>query len=232
MNPEEVLKQQIESAPQEIKEFLAGEEWEPVINNLANNSGLTEEQKTSVENEIIFVLVGLDLRSNLKQNLQNIGLSDTIAKFVAAQIDTKILERFEGILPTSEEAPRKTISWPEEPDSQTHTAPPENLPVVEEHEPTPMVVEIKEKPPEPIVPRASTYQETINKLFTRPAAPPGAAPSTPPTKSLNLIDSTPEVKPAFEIKSTPPTQPEAPDLASDPQKNYPGDKDPYREPLE
>jgi hypothetical protein len=142
MTPEEILKQQIESAPQEIKEFLANKGWVPALDSIATNSGLTAEQKSAVENEIIFVLVGMDLESNLKTNLQNIGLSDTMAKFVFAQIDTKIMDKFKRDLPTSteEEQPKAQFTI-ETSSTESHTSPPpNNLPVVEEHEPVPMIV--------------------------------------------------------------------------------------------
>ncbi len=206
MEDSKILEQQITSAPEEIRKFIAEEKWVSVVEDIAKKDGLSLDQKTSLENEVLFALIGLDLLSNLEKNLStSLGIDPVLAKAVTMELNERIFKEMMAFLPTeidvSSVEQEKIQPVIEKPDLEslppTKTTelevPPANLPMIEAsetvHDTKPFVPPIQQKP---------TQTPPVQAPIQTPAQKQQPEPYTPPT----------------------------------PQAGYPGGKDPYREPLE
>ncbi len=109
METEQLIKQGIENASTEIREYLANSAWNTITDNIATQSNLTEDQKIALENEVLFVLIGFDLKKNLTKNIiENIGLSSIIAGGLAIELDQKVFMPVQNFLPTEMEGESST----------------------------------------------------------------------------------------------------------------------------
>lgn len=118
MDDTQILKQQIESAPEEIRTFLVQKKWTTPVNEISNKYGFLPEQKTALENEVIFVLLGLDTSSNFQRNFQTeAGVSELVSRIINTEIQNRIFKQFSQYLPTEEDDSTDTadsISVPEQ----------------------------------------------------------------------------------------------------------------------
>lgn len=98
------LSAQLEIAPSEIRSYLSSGQWIKAVDNIAPRYSLLPAQNESLKNEIIFVLLGMELKKNLPQNIQTVlSVPLPIATAIAQSVNEKILTNFEKLLPTEEE---------------------------------------------------------------------------------------------------------------------------------
>lgn len=170
MDEIKILQEQITSAPREIRTFLAQGEWANVTQKISERNKFSPDQKTALDNEVIFILVGMDSRENFKENIRTTtGVQEFLAREIEYEIDENIFKKVKSFLPTETEAqPAREISQnkpviPEIPTQQkvfepkietpsiqkttTVEIPPANLPMVEpgevSHDTTPKVPEAR-----------------------------------------------------------------------------------------
>ena len=122
MDDLKILKEHVQQAPVEIKEFLSSE-FSTILDFIVSNQHLITEQAASLENEIVFVLVGLDLKSNFQKNIESeLSISPVVAEIISADVFGKIFSPFQSFFPNQEAS--KLV---ETPLKETHEIPPINL---------------------------------------------------------------------------------------------------------
>ncbi|MEK7194100.1 MAG: hypothetical protein AAB660_00230 [Patescibacteria group bacterium] len=110
----QTLKKKIEGSSKEVREALSKKVWSQVVNEIVQKNNLSAEQSTALENEIIFVLAGMELSKNLRNNIEgNVGLSWNMAMSVADKISAKVFIPLKEFLPTTEEVEPSLKSLPE-----------------------------------------------------------------------------------------------------------------------
>ncbi len=202
-----VLEQQINNAPEQIKKFLTEEKWVSVVGDIVKKDSLSAEQKTSLENEVLFVLIGLDLFSNLEKNIaESLSLEPILAKAIVVELEERIFKDIKSFLPTEAETSTQTEKVIKTPDLGS-------LPPVKS-----TVLEI---PPQlSIVPEGKVMDHL---------------PPISPTQPKMQVDSRQETVDSQKIEIPKPIapiiQPSKPPVFVPPPVGYSG-KDPYREPLE
>lgn len=129
MEESKILEEQIKNAPPEIKKLLVEGKWSITLEEIARKHNLVNEQLGSFENEVLFVLLGMEPITNLVQSLRdNIGLTGIKAMEIYQEVYTSILREVESLLPTKVEEGEMPV--PEiKPDAPE--LPPDHLPMVE-----------------------------------------------------------------------------------------------------
>lgn len=91
-NIKELLIQKIESLPKAYKSYILSEEWVKNLSEAFLGFTFDEWQKTSIENEVFIVLVGLEPYTNLSENISKEAEIDMeTANKIAESIINKIL---------------------------------------------------------------------------------------------------------------------------------------------
>src|SRR3989344_5725080 len=92
----QILKTQIDSLSASLRQYLNDGNWSKEISQIARTFGLQEYQITSIKNEILFVIIGLNPYLDLQKNIATeTGMSpDTVQKIVL-QISEQILDKIE-----------------------------------------------------------------------------------------------------------------------------------------
>ena len=157
MEADKIIQEQIKNASQEIKKILTDKSWLLVVNQTSQTNNFSEEQRVALENEILFVLFGMELVSDFKRNIQeNLSLQEQASQNISDEIYEKIFKGVEEFLPTEIEGEEKTPGILPE-------IPPANLPMVE-----------KDKTVHDVTPMASvesSKQEVVRKETPKPQAP-------------------------------------------------------------
>ncbi len=98
-----IIKEKFENSPQEIKDYISRKDWEKIIFDIVTKEGLNPEQKNSLTNEVLFILLGLDLPKNLPQNISSqLQIDSERAQSITNILLEKILTPFEMFLPAEE----------------------------------------------------------------------------------------------------------------------------------
>lgn len=116
METEQLIKEGIANAPKEVQEYLANSGWNTITDDIATQNNLSLEQKVELENEVLFVLIGFDIKTNLTKNIiENVGLPSLTAGGIALEIEQKVFTPINQFLPTSietEATPDRLTSSP------------------------------------------------------------------------------------------------------------------------
>lgn len=103
MDDKAIIKEKFESSPKEIQEYLSNREWEKTINDITAIEGLNVEQKQSLQNELLFIMLGLDLPKNLIKNLfTELQIDSVRAENISKILNEKIIKPLEIFLPIEE----------------------------------------------------------------------------------------------------------------------------------
>jgi hypothetical protein len=98
------LQNQLKDLPQEIKKFISSALYTEQINNISKEAELTPEQKTAFENEVLFVLLGMELKEDLGNNIKNqLTIDDEKLENIIINVNTAIFEPVLDWLPLEEE---------------------------------------------------------------------------------------------------------------------------------
>ncbi len=96
-----ILEQQILDSPEQIRKFVMEKKWVPIVEDISKKNNFSLEQKAALENETIFVLVGLDLLDNLEKNLlESLGIELVLVKVIVAELNERIFFEIKSFLPT------------------------------------------------------------------------------------------------------------------------------------
>ena len=208
METDQILQEQIKSAPVEIREILKQKSWLTVTEEVSRKNGFLDNQKDSLENEVLFVLLGMELIEKLPENLRiNVGLAENKADEIYKEIYEKILKNIEVLLPTDVEVEQESKEEAKQRLSERMgTAEPKI-----EAAPAPMA-EVIPKVPE-IVPSNLPVVELGEVAHD-------VAPATSEVGSREK-----------EVRENPTAQPAEPLKQASSIPHYPSGRDPYREPL-
>jgi hypothetical protein len=98
---EQIIKEQIENAPPEIRKFLADDIWRTTVADIAQKNNLSDEQAVSLENEVLFVLLAMELKTDLQKNIsRGVGLSKEIANSITEELNSRVFGEITEWLPT------------------------------------------------------------------------------------------------------------------------------------
>jgi hypothetical protein len=112
MDQNEIIKEQVVNAPEEIKNILRTRSWIVVTDGIAAKNNFSPEQRASFENEVLFILLGMELVKDLSFNIKtNVGLTEDHAKQLSTELYEKIYKNVEKLLPTETES--ESITKPE-----------------------------------------------------------------------------------------------------------------------
>ena len=115
MDITQVLQEQIRTAPDEIKQILKSGSWSQKIEEVVQINNFSLEQKTALENEVLFVLLGmssyLDFTGNIIEALQ---IEKERASVVSKEVFENIFKPVVELLPTEEEGVGTDLEIPPE----------------------------------------------------------------------------------------------------------------------
>ena len=101
---EKILKERIENSPEAIRKLIASSELSAGIRQIAITNKLTAEQMRSLENEVLFVLVGIELYKDFKENIdKELGLSGDVSQNISDTIEREIFDKVIDYLPKEKE---------------------------------------------------------------------------------------------------------------------------------
>jgi hypothetical protein len=101
-NSDQIIKEQIKNAPPEIKQLLKNDSWRVAIPNITQKANFSPEQVTSFENEVLFVLLGMDYKDNFEKNIQaSVLITPSTAHAISEEVNQKIFNGVVEFLPQS-----------------------------------------------------------------------------------------------------------------------------------
>ena len=87
MNEEIDLKKYIKNAPREIVDFLKEGVWSLVVQEIAKKNNFINERTIVLQNETLFVLLGMELKTSFTKNLEReLKVPEILAKTIADEI--------------------------------------------------------------------------------------------------------------------------------------------------
>ncbi len=104
MDTNQIIKEQLSLAPKELKAYISEEKWSLATQEVARNINCSQEQTEAIQNEVIITLLGLDLRTNIPNNLKEVGLNDLQIRQIVSELDEKVFKPVIEFLPTETEA--------------------------------------------------------------------------------------------------------------------------------
>ena len=169
MDKDKTISEQLLTAPKEIRSFIAQGEWAKILNQIFQENNFNPEQKTALENEVIFVLLGMELATDFCKNIQySLNLNESLAKILDQQVSEQIFKPVRPFLPTSAE-----------PEEEAAEIPPQDLPMVETgqiaHDTTPEEKQWLGFKPEPRV--AAPLTAPVVEQKVEDSKPPATQPS-------------------------------------------------------
>ena len=109
----DAINEQLAIAPKEIKEFLVNSSWRESVKKIASEYNLKPEQTADLENEVIFVLLALEIRSHFKKNvIENVGVDAITAENIWIEVDNTIFRKIGYVLPTEIEGEENIVNSP------------------------------------------------------------------------------------------------------------------------
>jgi hypothetical protein len=204
-NDKNIVQEQFDSLPPEIKEALNQFPWQERVKNIAAREGLEEEKSARLETEVMLVLYGFLPAESFQENLKvKVGIDNLQAIRIEEAVAQEIFEEIE-------ENYQKTLE------------------TVKNNEPIIITTENKEEALEELSRRGE-----INKQNIVPSKPAGAHANLPMVEEGEVAHEVPHVEKVnneLGIKNNDINQEEKPKIAQVPNYSYPAGKDPYKEPL-
>jgi len=130
------LKTHLSKLPQTVQEFISTGNLKDTLDQVGLEFDLRPSKVIDLKNEILFVLVGLEERSNFLTNLQdNLGLPKELVGKIAEHIETNIFSKFDTELKELENLQNEAEKGVSQPTEDTV---PQNLPVQTEGQEIPV----------------------------------------------------------------------------------------------
>lgn len=197
MDEIKTLKEYFENSPKNIQEFVLSSDFDSKLQNMGVQFDLRPSKLIDLKNEVLFVLVGLEDRSDFLNNVtKNLELPKDLTGKIVTHIEQNIFNKFEKELNEIEKIHRET-----EEKSGDNTDVPTNLPVASANEKIPTFSAQKENvmtnpkferqitqsrptyiPPDYVEPIKSLSQEDIFANRPKPKA------YIPPTRDYKYRD--------------------------------------------
>jgi hypothetical protein len=100
----DIIKEQIQSAPEEIKKLVAGNIWNNGISIVSKKNNLSQEQIASLEKEVLFVILGMELYSDFAKNIQReLAISEILANDINIELFDSVFRQIINLLPKEKE---------------------------------------------------------------------------------------------------------------------------------
>lgn len=88
---EKIIEEYISKAPEVIRNFIASGEWKIGVDLIAKRFSLEETKINDLKNEIIFVLIGMEPKSDFTENIKReLEIDSNIAGWIAEDVDKNI----------------------------------------------------------------------------------------------------------------------------------------------
>lgn len=132
MEETNILKEQLKRATSEVRSILEEKKWVGVVRQIADKNNIIGEQLNSFENEVLFILLGMELREDFQKNIEsNVGIDISQAVEIDKEIYEKLFKEIEKFLP-AEITALETSNLPMvEKGEVVHSVPPVEQPRVE-----------------------------------------------------------------------------------------------------
>lgn len=234
------MEEYLASLPQKTKDVVLDDFWQKRTKEIAVKYSLSEEQSTTLQNLVLFVIIGVENPGDLEESLKNeLGVSELLAEQIGNDLDVRVFGALVKNLGNKEEGSNNNQKitntkvesgfghlMPPQPngalniENEIPEVRPETVPMVEKGE---MAHDVP--PPAPVKTeiRPEAQNEMTNDKF----------PMTNQIQNQNDKAVTETVKPPEPApqQPTPVPKPSAPqEPPTPPVKKYA--VDPYREPLE
>jgi len=93
---EKIIEEYISKSPEAIREFMVNGDWKNNTNIIADRFKFTEENKNDLINEIIFVLIGMEPKSDFVENItRELEIDSNMAGWVAEDVNKNIFSQVE-----------------------------------------------------------------------------------------------------------------------------------------
>ncbi len=94
MDYKEIIKNRLDELPPQWKLFVTSENWRVVTLRLCTQFGLSEEQSAHLENEIFFVILGMEPPKDFSENIKSeLGLDENTARRIADSVNGSVFSR-------------------------------------------------------------------------------------------------------------------------------------------
>ena len=99
---QEIIKQRLRGLSPELKSFVLDDSWRGEVSGVAKQNNFSEENSTIFENEIFFVLIGLEPKEDLPENLVreleiDIDTSNSIVQEVENAVFSKVQSEIDAM---------------------------------------------------------------------------------------------------------------------------------------
>lgn len=208
-----LIEDRLEKLPQEVASAVKNVPWIDSVVKIANNNNLNSEQQNSLLQEVAIVILGLESAQNFPENLFNNVISDEDKVInIAKEIDESVILEIQKAIDRGKSDSPLSISSKEE-----------NLPMIEEGETVHDAPHVEQTNNPQLttdnkIPIKVVQETPVSTPTPSPVPQPAPQPEIKPTPEPKI-----EVEPKAEVKLNTPK----PSFST----QYPGGKDPYREPL-
>ena len=228
---QEIIKEQLKTLPKIIKDAISSVDLGEKIKKIADKNMLHIDQAGDLENETVFVMLGLEPVEDYKENIRKeLNISRDRAQAITAEIDKEIFMSIrEAIKNTANDNRSEMPEIKDQTQQEIHhsnlTTPPLSTQNVDQADLSSEAL-AKEEESEDIKQQIAKQQETHH------TAPP------PPNLPTGQTDSNLEARSPGGVQNQDPNVKTRPsdgneDVASPgPEKKKPYSSDPYREPIE
>lgn len=105
-----IIAEQLETLPDPLREFVFSAQWSQKCTEISNKNNFSIDQKSAFENEVLFVLIGLELARDFKTNIQtNVSVPEILAHDIAEEVNENIFKQVADFLPTEVESEEQSI---------------------------------------------------------------------------------------------------------------------------
>jgi len=93
---EKIIEEYISRAPKQIKNIVAFGEWRNRMNDFAQKFSLEKTKTNSLRNEIIFILIGMEPKSDFVENIKReLEIDSNMAGWIAEDVNKNIFSQVE-----------------------------------------------------------------------------------------------------------------------------------------
>lgn len=110
MNEEQLntIEETIQDIPEEVKDFIFGQEMESVKNEI-NTHLETDEQRTEISNRIMFFLLGAIEMEELSKTIDSVSITEEKKGFIKTLIQEKIIDELLLIIEAHKEIDEESV---------------------------------------------------------------------------------------------------------------------------
>lgn len=105
---DKTIEEYIEKAPEAIKKMLADGSWTRNANSIAEKFKIGSEKTSDFKNEIVFVLIGMEPKTDFTENIKNeLGIDSNMANWIVEDVEknifSKVADELDEMWQTSEQ---------------------------------------------------------------------------------------------------------------------------------